>query len=243
MMNNSTVSDVMTTQVVTARPAMPLKEFARLLAEHRISALPVLDADDRLVGIASERDLLSKQAEPLLRPRHWWQPRRTREETRRAEADTVGHLMTGRPITIAPTATLAEAARRMTQHELKHLVVVDDSGALVGIVSRHDLLGAYLRTDDQLREAVLDDVFMHVLWTDATQVDVSVTDGIVTMSGTVEQRSTAEIAERLVRRLDGVVDVVSTLSYRTDDGGIGGHPPHHRQPAPTTTTDTAGITT
>jgi CBS domain-containing protein len=117
MMNNSTVSDVMTTQVVTARPAMPLKEFARLLAEHRISALPVLDADDRLVGIASERDLLSKQAEPLLRPRHWWQPRRTREETRRAEADTVGHLMTGRPITIAPTATLAEAARRMTQHE------------------------------------------------------------------------------------------------------------------------------
>lgn len=86
-------------------------------------------------------------------------------------------------------------------------------------------------------------MFLHVLWIDATQVDVSVTDGVVTLSGTVEQRSTAEIAERLVHRLDGVVDVVCALRYRIDDGGIGGRPPHRPQPAPTPTTDRTGITT
>ncbi|MBW0119018.1 CBS domain-containing protein [Pseudonocardia abyssalis] len=242
-MDTLTVSDVMTTHVLTARPAMPLKELARVLTEHRVGALPVLDADDRVIGMVSERDLLSKQAQPLPRPRRWWQTRRARREIRRAEADTVAHLMTRRPVTVGPAAKLAEAARRMTEHELKHLPVVDDGGSLVGIVSRADLIGAYLRTDEQIRTAVLDDVFLHVLWTDATQVEVSVTDGIVTIDGTVEQRSTAEMAEHLVRRLDGVVDVVCTLAYRVDDGGLDGRPPHRPQARPTTTTDTAGITT
>lgn len=242
-MDTLTVSDVMTTPVLTARPAMPVKELARVLTEQRVSALPVLDADDHVIGMVSERDLVSKQAQPLPRPRRWWRTRRVRQEIRRAEADTVGHLMTRPPVTVGPAAGLAEAARRMTEHELKHLPVVDDGGALVGIVSRADLIRAYLRTDEQIRTAVLDDVFLHLLWTDATQVQVSVAEGIVTIEGTVEQRSTAEIAERLVRRLDGVVDVLCTLAYRTDDGGIGGRPPQHPSPRPTTTTDTAGITT
>lgn len=240
MMRNSTVADVMTRRPLTARPAMPLKELARVLAVNGISSLPVLDPDDRVVGIVSERDLLSKQAEPLPRQRRWWQRRSTREEIRRSEGGTVGHIMTHDPVTTTPTATLAQAAARMIEHEVKHLPVVDGSGALVGVVSRADLVRAFLRTDDQIREDVLTDVFLHVLWTDATEVDVSVTDGIVTLSGTVEQRSTAEIAERLVRRLDGVVDVVSTLRHRTDDGGIEGRPP--RRPHSSPTTDRTGIT-
>lgn len=242
-MRNSTVADVMTRRPLTARPAMPLKELARVLARNGLSALPVLDPDDRVIGIVSERDLLSKQAEPIPRQRRWWQRRRAREEIRRSEGDTVGHIMTDGPVTIAPTATLAQAAARMIEHEVKHLPVIDGAGVLVGVVSRGDLVRVFLRDDDQIREDVLTDVFLHVLWTDATEVDVSVTDGIVTLSGTVDQRSTAEIAERLVHRLDGVVDVVSTLQYRTDDGGIGGRPPRRPQPAPSPTTDRTGITT
>ncbi|OLT01328.1 hypothetical protein BJF90_32195 [Pseudonocardia sp. CNS-004] len=237
-MNSSTVADVMTPRVLTARPAMPLKELARVLADNGLSALPVLDPYDRLIGMVSERDLLSKQARPLPGRRRWWQPRRVQEEIRRAEGDTVGHVMTGFPVTIAPGANLAEAARRMIEHDVKHLPVINDAGELVGIVSRADLVRAFVRSDDEIRRTVVNEVFRHVLWVDPTEVEVAVTDGIVTLTGTVEQRSTAEIAERLVHRLDGVVDVVSGLEYRLDDGGIGGRPSHHTRPGLRATTTT-----
>lgn len=221
-MKNSVVSDVMTDRVLRARPAMPLKEVARVLAEHRISAMPVLDPDDRVIGVVSERDLLPKQAASASRPRRWWRRRRTREDTRRAAGETVGHVMTVEAVTVGPDASLAEAAKRMIEHEVKHLPVVDAAGVLVGIVGRGDLIRVFLRTDDELRETILTDVFMRILRTDPTELAVSVTEGIVTLSGTVEQRSTAEMAEQLVRRLDGVVDVVSALGYRVDDRGISG---------------------
>jgi CBS domain-containing protein len=216
-MKNLTVADVMTTRALVARPAMPLKEAAAVLAKHGISAMPVLDADDRVIGMVSERDLLPKQADPLPEHHRWSWRRRTREETRRATGETVGHVMSTDPITIAPQLPLAEAARRMTGHEVKHLPVVDGTGALVGVVSRTDLLTAFLRTDEEIRDEILTDVFARVLWADPGELDISVTDGIVTLAGTVEQRSTAEIAVRLVRRLDGVIDVISTLGYRIDD--------------------------
>lgn len=215
-----TVADVMTTRVLKAREAMPLKELARMLSEHRVSALPVLDADDRVVGIVSEGDVLLKQGDPDRRATHWWQRRRTRDRARRAAGDTVGHVMTRPAVTITPRAPLAQAARRMVDHGVKRLPVIDAEGTLVGIVSRADLLKAYLRSDDDIRRTVLEEVFVHVLWTDPTEVGVEVHDGIVTLTGTVDQRSTAQLAERLTRRLDGVVDVVSRLDYRIDDGGV-----------------------
>ena len=125
---------------------------------------------------------------------------------------------------------------------MKHLPVIDGSGVLVGVVSRGVLVRTFVRSDDEIRGAVLTEVFLHVLWIDAGQVDVSVTDGIVTLRGVVDQRSTAEIRERLVHRLDGVVDVVSALEHRVDDGGVGGRPPRRPQPAPSPTTDRTGIT-
>jgi CBS domain-containing protein len=203
----------------------------------------------------SERDLLAKQAHPLPDRFHWWQRLRTREEIRRAAGDTVGHVMTLDPTTIAPQLGLAEAARRMTDKEVKHLPVVDGAGVLVGMVSRADLLKAFLRTDSEIREAIVEEVFVHLLWADPTELDISVTDGVVTMAGTVEERSTAELAEQLVRRLDGVIDVIPRLAYRIDDGGIdcrphprrnaagraGGAPPSTTS-TPTTTTTTATAT-
>ncbi|MHA6794247.1 CBS domain-containing protein [Pseudonocardia bannensis] len=216
-MKHLTVADVMTTNVLRARPAMPLKELARVLAEHEVSALPVLDADDRVIGMVSERDVLAKQGRPSPGRPHWWQPRRARAEIRRAAGDTVGQVMTTGPVTVGPDAPLAQAARLMADHEVKRLPVVDDHGALLGIVSRGDLMKAYLRTDEDIKTEVTGEVLMHVLWIDPTTVTVTVQDGVVTLHGTVEQRSTAGIAERLVRRVDGVIDVVNELEYGVDD--------------------------
>ncbi|NMI00331.1 CBS domain-containing protein [Pseudonocardia acidicola] len=216
-MRHLTVQDVMTRDVLTARPAMPLKEVARVLSEHRISALPVLDVDDRLVGVVSERDLLAKHSGQPPHTAHWWQPRQAHDEVRRAAGDTAGAVMSSPPVTVEPDAMLARAARLMTEHEVKRLPVVDARGTLVGIVARHDLLAAFLRTDGEIRDEIRTEVFARQLWADPAGVEVTVDEGLVTLTGTVDTRSTAELAERLVRRVDGVIDVVSSLGYRIDD--------------------------
>ncbi|MCE3553134.1 CBS domain-containing protein [Pseudonocardia sp. RS11V-5] len=220
-MKTLTVGDVMTADVVTARPAMPLKEAARVLHERRISAMPVLDEDDQLVGIVSERDLLLTQAAQLPRDTHWWESPVRRDTLRRSAGDTVGHVMTTKVVTTLADVPLARAARSMTSHAVKRLPVLDGDGRhLVGVVSRTDLLRAFLRSDDDIRADVLGEVLVHLLWQDPTAVEVDVVDGVVSLSGELGERSTAEAAERLVRRLDGVVDVVSHLTWRVDDGGL-----------------------
>jgi CBS-domain-containing membrane protein len=108
--------------------------------------LPVLDTDDWLIGVVSERDLLSEEAHPVPEDAHWWQGRAARAELRRAAGDTVDEVRTELPITVAPDPPLAEAAARMIEHEVERLPVVDRHGALVGVVSRSDLLRSFLRT-------------------------------------------------------------------------------------------------
>jgi CBS domain-containing protein len=219
-MKNLTVSDVMTRPVLTARAATPVKELARIMVEHHISALPVLDEDDQLIGVVSEADVILKQGHQIPRRPHWWEPAVRRMAVRRAAGDTARELMSAQPVTIGPRASLAQAARLMSDHAVKRLPVVDEQGSLVGVVSRGDLLKAFVRSDDDIRQDVLSEVFMHLLRADPTQVDVKVSDGIVDLAGTVDRRSTAEAAERLVHRVDGVVDVVSRLEFQNDDRGL-----------------------
>jgi CBS domain-containing protein len=200
------VADVMSTDVVTARPAMPVKEVVRAMQRHSVSALPVLDEDDRLIGVVSEADLIRGRAYPT--GDHWWRPTGSQRHRRH-----VGDIMTADVVTVGPTATLAEAARLMTERMVKRLPVVDSVGALVGVISRLDVLAALLRTDDEIREEIIEDVFVRVLWADPECFEVSVRDGVVVLTGTVDQRSAVALAERLTRRVDGVVDVVNTLQY------------------------------
>ncbi|GAA0939997.1 CBS domain-containing protein [Pseudonocardia zijingensis] len=121
-MTTSTVANLMIRRVLTTRPAMPLEELAGVLTEHGLIALPVLDPADRLVGVVSERDLFSKPARPLPGRRRWWQHHRVHEETRRAEGDTVGRVMTG---TVEQPST-AEIGVRL----VNRLNVVDVASAL-----------------------------------------------------------------------------------------------------------------
>jgi CBS domain-containing protein len=217
-MRHLKVDDVMTRRVATVQVGAPFKDVARLLAERKVSAVPVLDGDGKLVGIVSEADLLRKEQyhEDALPTRRRFGSRRERVLRAKALGDFAGDVMTAPAITVGPEATVVEAAKRMIEENVKRLPVVDTDGCLVGIVSRADLLWVFLRPDDEIAEEIRYEVFARVLLQEPTYT-VAVTDGIVTLSGKLDRRSSVEIAERLVRAVDGVVDVVNGLTYRVDD--------------------------
>ena len=230
-MKHRTVAGVMTPaeKVVTVRPGTPYKEVARLLTEHRISALPVLGEGDRVLGIVSEADLLPKESrsrEPASeRPPLTPSQARSRHK---AEAATALELMTAPVVTITAEEDVSEAARRMEQHRIKRLPVIGADRRLVGIVSRRDILRLFLRTDEDL----LDDVrtlLVDDFWISPEGWDVQVTDGTVRLSGRMANRSTVRIAESAVRRIDGVVAVESDLTYEFDDTAVkpDGDYPYH----------------
>jgi CBS-domain-containing membrane protein len=217
-MNHRRVSDVMTTSVVSVAEHTTFKEIADLLADHDISAVPVVDPSGRVLGVVSESDLLYKVAfadrTDLGRLVAGHLPRVARDK---AAAIHAGSLMTAPATTITSDASVVRAARMMDAARVKRMPVVDTEGRLIGIVSRQDLLKVYLRSDDQIATDVTDQVLRHVLWVAPPEVSVSVEDGIVTLQGELDRRSLVPIAVRLTRAVDGVVDVVECLTYRWDD--------------------------
>lgn len=217
-MRRLTVRDVMTSEVVTVPVRASFKEVVRLLDENAVSALPVLDDKDRLVGVVSEADLLPKEEyrdgterlRRLARLRH-------RRELAKATGDEAGDLMSSPAVTIDPDATLAEAARRLVDESVKRLPVVDNSGRLVGIVSRADLIESFLRPDVAIGEEVRTVIDSRVLLTEYGTVEVHVDEGVVTLTGELDRKSSVVIAERLTRSVDGVVDVKNEIEYKRDD--------------------------
>jgi CBS domain-containing protein len=119
--------------------------------------------------------------------------------------------MSSPAITVGPDTGLAAAARLMSEHAIKRLPVVDGDGVLIGIVSRHDLLSAYLRPDHELRQAVIGEILIGAMAVDPHTVDVRVRNGVVTLTGQLQSDAVIGEALRLVRALDGVVDVVAKL--------------------------------
>jgi predicted transcriptional regulator len=127
--------------------------------------------------------------------------------------------MTSPAVTIDPDATLAETARYMASHGVKRLPVLA-GGELIGIVSRADLVSAFLRTDIAIAEEIEQLLASHVLLTEDGSIDVQVRDGVVTLTGKLGRRSSVEIAERLTREVDSVVDVHTDVAYRWDDSKL-----------------------
>lgn len=220
-MTRLTVRDVMTAEVVTVPADAPFKEVARLLDEHNVSALPVLDENGGLVGVVSEGDLLPKESYRDSRERPVRLARLVhRRSLAKAEGDTAREVMTTPAVTIEPDAPLSAAARRMVDEGVKRLPVVDATGALIGIVSRADLVSVFLRTDDALAEQIKDEISSRILLTEFGMVDVDVAEGIVVLSGRLDRRSSVGLAEDLAREIDGVIDVDNRLTYRWDDSRL-----------------------
>jgi CBS domain-containing protein len=213
------VGDVMTTDVVTVPPDMPYKAVADLLVERRVSAVPVVDATGHVLGVVSESDLLAKLEYADRVPRHPLSARRMRYESRKAAGDTAAELMTSPAVTVLDTATVTRAARLMHAGRIKRLPVVDRTGRLVGIVSRRDLLGLYTQPDSVIRAALVDGV-LRALWIDQSMVDIAVVDGVVTLTGRVDRRSTAAVVAAFASGTPGVVDVIDQLTYEIDDGTL-----------------------
>ncbi|WP_035844211.1 CBS domain-containing protein [Kitasatospora azatica] len=225
-MQHRNVQDVMTHEVVTARPDTPFKEVAGLFHRNDITALPVVDDQGRPLGMVSEADLIRKEAvlpDPEGRTPGRWLDAHDRA---RAEAETAGGLMTSPAVTARATWTIAEAARAMDKHKVKRLPVVDEVGRLVGIVSRRDLLQVFLRHDAAIREEINHDVLGQTLWLPPGDVEVAVQDGVVTLTGRVPRRSLIPITEQLCRAVDGVVAVHQTLTWTEDDTQLQVEHPH-----------------
>lgn len=217
------VRDVMTTQVVSVPPGMRLKELARVLSEGRIGGAPVVNEDGEVIGVVSEADLVGKQVgrPPSRRaPLDWifgngddaW-------ELRRRAAITVEDAMTAPPITVTADRPLREVAALMVDRDVNRLPVIDD-GRLVGIVTRADLVRAYLGRDDAILHAIRDDVIRRRLWMDPDQLQIEVAEGMVRLSGSVDRRSTAGLLEKLIGVVDGVDGVESRLTWDFDDSGV-----------------------
>ncbi|MET7451943.1 CBS domain-containing protein [Streptomyces sp. NPDC005574] len=226
-MRHRMVSDLMTTSVVRVHRDTGFKEIAKLFAEYDVTAVPVVDDEDRPVGVVSEADLLRKEAAqrdpagllPLPHP----EP----AARARAEAADAGGLMNTPAVTARPQWTVVEAAQVMESRGVKRLPVVDETDRLVGIVSRADLLRIFLRGDSAIREEISGDVLLRTLGIPPDTITVRVVDGRVSLKGAVERASLVPLVVRLCQGVDGVVDVSADLRPRTDDTSA--------DPAPTDT--------
>jgi CBS domain-containing protein len=195
----------MTREVVTVGPDTSAKYAAEVMAEHGFAALPVVDEDDRLIGIVAEADVLRDRMPP--------DPRlhlRRDGGTAAAPPSLLVHgVMTHDVESVEATADVADIARVFVAQRLRSVPVLDD-GRLVGIVSRRDLLRALVRPDEEIRHELLRLVEGYTGELDAWEV--TVTDGLATIRRTRGRpEPTAEVEQRalsaLARTVGGVVGV------------------------------------
>jgi CBS domain-containing protein len=209
------IKDIMTTPVLTVPPESPFKDVVERLVNAQVSGLPVVDSDGRLVGMVTEADLVTKEAYPDRRRTLALlaDMLSTREQLwlTQAAGYTAHDVMTRNVATCAPGEDVRTVTRRMLQRGVKRMPVVD-KGALVGIVSRGDILKVFVRPDADI-EAEVNGVIALV---PHQQVEVSVTGGVVRLTGDVRSPRDESLLVASVRRVDGVVDVVGELGLFID---------------------------
>jgi len=209
------VKDVMTTRVIWVRKDASFRDLAAALRRHRVSAFPVLGDDDKVIGVVSEADMLTKEAvDPgvisgILHHR----------DAEKARGTTAGDLMTAAVVAVAPDDTVEHAAQLMYSRKVKRLPVIDADGRLVGIISRADVLAVFDRTDEDIRAEILDEVLLGEFLADPKAFDVKVGNGIVTLTGLPETNEAGHEIVARVRHVQGVVAVRDRLSYLSSKRG------------------------
>ncbi|MGW0771173.1 CBS domain-containing protein [Streptomyces sp. NPDC002676] len=206
------VRDVMDVPATSLRDDLPYREIARLLAREQVGAVPVVDAEDRVVGVVSESDLLAKVAFEASGHRPGRVGRlRERRLHGKARGETAADLMTSPAITVLPGATVAEAAWLAALSRLKRIPVTDHEGRLVGVVGRDALLQALIRDDAGIQAEVEDRIRAVCSPGDLKAVEVTVHDGIVELAGRVP----SETGARLVAEVAEIADVVEVKNLLT----------------------------
>lgn len=210
--------DVMTSKVVTVSPDTPVAEIAKRLIERRISAVPVVDAEGRLIGIVSEGDLMRRPETGGERHPSWWltllvEPEQQAREYVKSHGGRARDVMTRSVVTAGEDASLEEIATLLEKHRIKRVPVVRE-GRLVGIVSRANLLqGIVARQrapgapagDTPLRERVIEAI--RASGARSEFVDVLVSGGGVQLWGATyseEERDAIQVAASSVAGISRV---------------------------------------
>ena len=211
----ATVKDVMTTSVVALRKNADFKEIVSVLRRYRVSACPVIDDSDQVIGVVSEADLLYKETEPDRPPallRLQWRL----DEEYKSKAVTAGQLMTSPAVTVQPGLPVVDAARLMQDRRVKRLPVVNYDGQLIGIVTRSDVLAIFERPDQDIWDEVTKVIIGTEFGLDPADFEVSVRSGVVTIAGVVALRRTALDLVRRVQHSEGVISVRNRLSFDSE---------------------------
>ncbi|MFE3647384.1 CBS domain-containing protein [Streptomyces sp. NPDC059101] len=196
-MKRRRVGAVMTGDVVRAYGGTPAAELGRWMAEFGINGVPVVDADDKVIGVVSATDL---------------------ERARRAGDSSPGRcaqaLMSAPARTVRADDSVVRAARLMTSYGIERLPVVDEEARLVGMLTRRDVLRLFARSDEEIRDEVVDEIVVRMMWLGPRSIDVAVRDGVVTLAGCLDSSGQAAVLVRMTRQTDGVTAVVSRLTHR-----------------------------
>ncbi|ARF53862.1 CBS domain-containing protein [Streptomyces gilvosporeus] len=196
-MKRRRVGSVMSGDVVRAQRGTPADELARWLAKFDISGVPVVDADEKVIGVVSATDL-----------------ERARRDGDGDPRPTAAVVMSAPARTVRADDSVVRAARLMSERRIERLPVVDEEQRLVGMLTRRDVLRIFSRSDADIRDEVVDEIMVRALWLSPQSVQVSLDEGVVTLHGTLESSGQAALAVRMTGQVDGVVAVVNRLTYR-----------------------------
>lgn len=189
-----TVRNVMSHPAATVPPTAGFKKCLDFMRVQQVSALPVVTAGGKLVGVISEADLL-----------------RSFDKRESGPPRTAEDLMTRDVITIGPDASVAAAARIMVERGVKRLPVVDPTGHVIGVVSRVDVLRIFLRSDESIRREITKGLLNELPLLGRGRIDVEVVDGVVRLSGDVDGGPLSGLLLRLVVAVPGVVGVENRM--------------------------------
>jgi CBS domain-containing protein len=207
------VADVMTTNAVAVHANASFKEIAARLREHRVSAFPVIDNDDKVIGVVSEADLLPKEAlEAGYEGHRGLSGVRHRAEREKARGFTAADLMSRPPVTVAPLDLVSHAAHVMYDHRITCLPVVDRE-RLVGVISRADVLSVFGRADANIRREIVDKILLQEFLIEPARFTVTVRNGVVTLIGRPQTAEMGHDIVAAVRHMEGVVAVRDELTY------------------------------
>ncbi|GAA2852762.1 CBS domain-containing protein [Streptosporangium fragile] len=214
------VSDVMGRVPIAVRQDAHFADILDMMKRYAVGAVTVVDADRRPVGVVSQDDLLLKETDPVRHRTTIFESAARRREHEKAAGSIAMELMTSPAITVTPGTSVRDAARLMHDRRIGQLPVIDPvTGRIVGTVHQGDLLRVFERPAAELL-AEIRETIRDVAGEDLDGLTVEIERGAVRLGGEVGRASQAVRLVEAVRRLEGVVDVVSELRHRGDDVAV-----------------------
>jgi CBS domain-containing protein len=221
--------DIMTTNVVTVGPNSPIGEIAKLLISHHISGVPVVDADDNVVGIVTEGDLVTNFGKDRKTRRPWWldlivNHGKSISQNINPTDLTANDVMSRDVISADYFATITSVAEVLEKNRIKRVPVINN-GRLIGIISRaniiqllachdKDPLGEVAELDRQIRQSIIDNINEHG-WSELKLLNVLVCDGVVSFWGLVNSEETRELLGSAAENTTGVRSVKNNVGIAT----------------------------